>query len=216
MSAVAHILFDAAGTLIHKPGLWKAIASTLGRHGYRAPLHNLKLAHRIVSDTFPLPDRTGPVFYAEFNARLLAAIGCRPLPEIAHDIYVSCRSLPWKAFSDVSVLRKLETPFSILSNFNTGLNSAIERLVPGRFRHILTSEELKARKPDPEFFRQALDRLGVPPREVLMVGDSVTLDIEPALGVGMQVRLIDRDGLQCRSEISIDTLAKLRSMGNGK
>ena len=51
------------------------------------------------------------------------------------------------------------------------------------------------RKPDPRFFRHALAQLSLAPEEVLFIGDSLKLDIEPALDLGIRAVLIDRDGL---------------------
>ena len=43
------------------------------------------------------------------------------------------------------------------------------------------------RKPDVRIFGLACERLGVPPEEVLMVGDNLEADIKGALNVGMKV-----------------------------
>lgn len=53
-------------------------------------------------------------------------------------------------------------------------------------RPVVISEEVGAAKPDPLFFEAALDRLGGPPRErVLMVGDGLETDIRGALAAGL-------------------------------
>lgn len=44
-------------------------------------------------------------------------------------------------------------------------------------------------KPEPPLFRLALDRLGLPPSEVAMVGDSLSSDIRGGRGVGMRTVL---------------------------
>jgi len=41
-------------------------------------------------------------------------------------------------------------------------------------------------KPDPEFFREALRQLAVPPEEVVMIGDTYKNDIRPAIELGMR------------------------------
>jgi len=47
------------------------------------------------------------------------------------------------------------------------------------FKGLFISEELGVAKPDPRFFDIALDRIGRPPREnVLVIGDSLTSDIQ--------------------------------------
>jgi putative hydrolase of the HAD superfamily len=48
-------------------------------------------------------------------------------------------------------------------------------------------------KPHPTIFQAALERLGVPPAEAVMVGDSVEDDVEGAKAVGMRSFLLDRE-----------------------
>jgi FMN phosphatase YigB (HAD superfamily) len=49
------------------------------------------------------------------------------------------------------------------------------------------------RKPEPEIFLDALDRVGVAPEQNLMVGDNLTADCIGARRVGMQAALIERE-----------------------
>jgi len=54
--------------------------------------------------------------------------------------------------------------------------------------------ELGAWKPEPAAFTLVLDRLGVAPRDALMVGDNEDFDITPAKRLGMQTAWIDPQG----------------------
>ena len=47
-------------------------------------------------------------------------------------------------------------------------------------------------KPDPDFFRYALNKLEVQPEEAVFVGDSVDADYKGAENVGIHALLIDR------------------------
>ncbi len=59
------------------------------------------------------------------------------------------------------------------------------------FRTIVISEEVGAAKPDPEFFRIASEQSGKPPKEnILMIGDSLTSDIQGAVNFGISSCLI--------------------------
>jgi putative hydrolase of the HAD superfamily len=49
-------------------------------------------------------------------------------------------------------------------------------------------------KPDPSIFLVALEQLGVDAREAVMVGDSLTDDVEGARAIGMPALLLDREG----------------------
>jgi len=53
------------------------------------------------------------------------------------------------------------------------------------FDEVVTFEDTGLRKPDPGPFRAALDRLGVPPEEALMVGDWPARDMAGASRLGM-------------------------------
>ena len=50
------------------------------------------------------------------------------------------------------------------------------------------------RKPSPEAFRRVCDELAVAPRDALYVGDSITHDVEGALGAGLTPVWVDRHG----------------------
>lgn len=61
-----------------------------------------------------------------------------------------------------------------------------EALGIGRFFRARTySDEHRIRKPDPRIFRAALASLGLPPEEVVHIGDDVVADIAGAKEVGM-------------------------------
>lgn len=53
------------------------------------------------------------------------------------------------------------------------------------FRAIVTPEVAGVPKPKPEIFRHALDLLGLPASDCMMIGDSHEYDIQPAQALGM-------------------------------
>lgn len=55
-----------------------------------------------------------------------------------------------------------------------------------RFAHVIGSDEVARPKPAPDIVRLAVDRLGVPPDEAVMVGDAAT-DVVSARGAGVPV-----------------------------
>ena len=63
------------------------------------------------------------------------------------------------------------------------------------FDRIFISSEVGFKKPDPRFFRYALDSLGLEPRDCLMIGNDLSCDLGGAAAVGM-------DGLYIRSGLS--------------
>jgi putative hydrolase of the HAD superfamily len=62
------------------------------------------------------------------------------------------------------------------------------------FPVIIVSAEVGAWKPDPRIFALALDRLGVAPREAVMVGDMVARDVGAAQAAGLWGVWLDRPG----------------------
>jgi putative hydrolase of the HAD superfamily len=78
---------------------------------------------------------------------------------------------------------------AVVSNFDYAPTArlVLEREgVAGLFDAIVVSDEVGWRKPRPEIFHTALDRLGVGPGEALFVGDRADIDVLGAQGVGMQ------------------------------
>jgi HAD superfamily hydrolase (TIGR01509 family) len=57
---------------------------------------------------------------------------------------------------------------------------------------IVISEEIGIRKPRAEIFEAVVDALGVPAREILHVGDSLTADIAGASAMGMRTLWLTR------------------------
>ena len=64
-------------------------------------------------------------------------------------------------------------------------------------------------KPHASIFRAVLDLLGVAPDETVMVGDTITDDIEGALALGMRAILLDREAFHPEFEPRIETLNEL-------
>jgi putative hydrolase of the HAD superfamily len=62
----------------------------------------------------------------------------------------------------------------------------------GRVGPVFTVEDLGVAKPDPEAFRLACERWGLPPAAVLSVGDNHALDVLPARRAGLRAAHLDR------------------------
>lgn len=54
------------------------------------------------------------------------------------------------------------------------------------FNHVITSEKVGKRKPDPTIFQYALQIAGASAGESIMIGDDADVDIKGALAVGME------------------------------
>lgn len=62
------------------------------------------------------------------------------------------------------------------------------------FDHVITSFEAHRTKPDVKFFRDAIASAKVAPSEIVMVGDNLHDDIDPAERLGLHAILLDRKG----------------------
>jgi putative hydrolase of the HAD superfamily len=85
----------------------------------------------------------------------------------------------------------------VVSNFDhtaAVMNMLSAHGIQDRLEAVLVSEAVGWRKPHPEIFRQALDRLGLGASEVIFVGDTPESDILGARQAGMDVIWINRDG----------------------
>jgi FMN phosphatase YigB (HAD superfamily) len=191
--AIKRILFDVADTLLHKPGLWSAIAAELARDGIPASETQIARAHRATRELLPAPDRTGRDFYLEFNARFFDVLGVLPGPDLAERIYLGCRHLPWAPFADTEVLGRLGRPLGIVSNWDGTLRDRLKEHLPAvDFDLMLISSEAGVAKPDRRFFDKVLEAAGEAPGELVYVGDSIRLDMVPAMKAGLRCLLIDR------------------------
>jgi len=195
MSTIRYILFDAANTLIHKPQLWSQMDTVLSAHGHRVPPELLKRNHKLLSESVHFPDRTSGDFYRRFNAELLYSLGIIPSEKLLDDLFSRCTYLPWEKFPDTEILLSLNVPLGVLSNFNSTLLELLENKFGRIFRDVLISENVGYGKPDPRFFQRAVEMSGVPAGQILYVGDSLKLDVQPAMAAGMKPLLIDRENI---------------------
>jgi putative hydrolase of the HAD superfamily len=191
---VSYLLFDAANTLIWKPELFNRYATALEANGHIVDKGDLKRNHKLISEAIKFPDRTSEEFYHAFNSEVLLSLGILPTEKLLKEIFDACTYLEWAKYEDTSFLSDLHLPLGILSNFNRSLPEKITGLCGDRFRDIIVSENMGVAKPSLEFYTGAIQKIGIPAGEILYIGDSLKLDIVPALKCGMQAWLIDREG----------------------
>ncbi len=206
---ISYILFDACFTLMDKPELWQRIVGVLGNNGYGVTLLELQTKHKILTEAIPFPDQTTADFYQLFNTKLLYALGIIPTSELLEEIYAACKNLSWEAYEDTEMLSRLKLPMGVLSNFNHSLPLKLKRILDASFEHIFVSETMGVAKPNLDFYQEAIQEIGIPPAEILYIGDSLALDIAPALEVGMQALLIDRNKVFPSFNARLDSLYEL-------
>jgi 2-haloalkanoic acid dehalogenase type II len=84
-------------------------------------------------------------------------------------------------------------------------NADHEHVAAWRFKwpvqYVVISEAVRAYKPRPLIFQRALEQLGLPPHEVLHVGDSEIDDVKGARMAGLRVAWLNRAGRPRRGDV---------------
>ncbi len=201
-----YLLLDVAGTLLHKPELFTQIQGVLTGHGYIVALDKIKYNHKLLSESIAFPDRTNKEFYNHFNAELLYSLGIIPTQKILDSVFSECDNLNWDKFDDTEVLKTLNVPMGILSNFNSSLKHQLNKTFGNVFSDIFVSEDLGVAKPAIQFYQIAIDKIGIDAKDILYIGDSFKLDMEPAMQLGIQSYVIDRDNFYPNNPNTITSL----------
>ncbi|GAB4208009.1 MAG: hypothetical protein OHK0013_26060 [Sandaracinaceae bacterium] len=113
----------------------------------------------------------------------------------AHDAFNLWRRVPTDLRPALARLRALGFRVAIVSNSEGRLLELFARLGLGdAFEAVVDSHFEGVRKPDPEIFRRALSRLGVPAARAVYLGDIPGVDVDGAHAAGMKAVLVDALG----------------------
>ncbi|MFD3444692.1 HAD family hydrolase [Microbacteriaceae bacterium 4G12] len=207
-SAFEHLVRELGGTVT--PGLQQAWWEAEDRHfeAWRQGLISFdEQRRRRLRDILPLVGsveaRPGD---AGFRARGLqdGDLSGRGLSDERLDrifgIYLAAYESAWCVFPEVAAVldavRSAGIPVGLLTNGSERQQE--EKLartrIRDRFDVVCTSEALGVAKPDPQAFATLCSRLGVPPAEVLFVGDDYRADILGARAAGLRTYFVDRSG----------------------
>lgn len=195
------IIFDYGGTLDSHGDHWSHIILDAWRdagvglsaedfipayiHGERA----LALPGAVApTDTFL--DLMRKKIWAE-SARLNPCPDSRICEKVARACYESARSCTAEAAVMLEKLSR-DYPLAVVSNFYGNLDAVLEDFGLRRFfTAVIESAKAGVRKPDPAIFRLGTEALGLPPAEILAIGDSMDKDIIPAAAAGCRTLLIE-------------------------
>ena len=111
---------------------------------------------------------------------------CRLQQAVLQDVYA--RVVATTTHSR-EVLERLHEhyPMVLVSNFYGNVGAVLKEFrLAHLFSDIVESAVVGIRKPDPRIYRLGVERLGLRPEEVVVVGDSIHKDIEPAHEIGCQ------------------------------
>ena len=120
----------------------------------------------------------------------------------------------WLVFEDVipalTALSRQQLKLAVISNWDERLRPLLRRLDLERwFEVVIVSSEVGWAKPDTAIFRCAAERLRLPAREILHIGDDMAHDVQGAKAAGFNALLLRRSGKRCSPAVitSLDQLA---------
>jgi putative hydrolase of the HAD superfamily len=192
------VFLDFGGTLVEGASdTYAAYAWVLQRHGYEVSRERWNAADgRVLPRVEPhLYEVVGqrPSFWDRVHLEMLRELS---IPDPGNRIVAALRERftspelhpPFPESTGVlSALRREGIPVHLVSNNTDFLLETLSRLGwDGHFASVTYSQEAGAEKPDPRVFALALTRAGVPPSEVVHVGDSWEADYVGARRAGLR------------------------------
>jgi 2-haloalkanoic acid dehalogenase type II len=196
------VLFDAYGTLLRNDDLILVPRQIVADHGLSVRVEEVwRTWSELYHETTQLePFRTLREIEGLIMPRVLRqfAIGADAAPyiELFFKVTTTVELYP----ETLDVLNALgHVRRAVLSNADLEHQAAWNFTLPVEF--ILISETLRAYKPHRLVFQKALEQLGLPPHEVLHVGDSDVDDVKGAKEAGLAVAWVNRDGRARRRDV---------------
>jgi HAD superfamily hydrolase (TIGR01662 family) len=203
-SATKAVFFDVDYTLIYPGPMFQGV-------GYRQSCER----HGIAVDEARFPDAVGAALssldheqelyddavFIRFIRRIIEGMGGSGDDQITscaremYDAWAACHH--FHLYDDAeAVLRELaarQVKIGLISNSHRSLDEfAAHFNLQGLVAAAVSSAEHGYLKPHPSIFEAALSQAGVDARDALMVGDSLTHDVEGARRVGMRGVLLHR------------------------
>ncbi|MPZ90293.1 MAG: HAD-IA family hydrolase [Actinobacteria bacterium] len=206
------VFFDAGDTLLGPhPSFPELFSRVCREHGYDvSPEVVVRVRSELAPNLIDLAEETGvdnPSFSSEASRSFWGYLYMRFLTalEIADSELAAAllerfsTSSSYMLFGDVlATLRRLHDGgyrLGLISNFEQWLAERLIELEVGQlFDVTVISGFVKIEKPDPAIYELALQRARVEPARAVHVGDSMSMDVEPAVSVGMHAVLLDRAG----------------------
>jgi len=216
------VFLDAGGVLLY-PNWWR-VAEALGREGVSITPEALATAdpyaRRELDDRRTIGTTTdasrGWLFFDLILEHAGITRSDRTAAALAslHEYHTASNLweyVPPDVVPALEALRARELQLVVVSNANGTLRSHMERLqLTGLFDKVLDSSDEGVEKPDPRFFRIALERSGAVPESTIHVGDLYYVDVVGARNAGLRGVLLDEANLRPDADCTrVRTLAEL-------
>ena len=222
------VFFDAGETLLHPhPSFPELFAEVARRNGVDVRSEEVRAAQeRLAPHLVDLDEATGveaPSLSPEDSRRFWTYLYRRLLEELGlanerlvDQLYATFSHMSsYKLFDDVlPVLDALAAGgyrLGLISNFEKWLEEMLIELEVGHHFDVTVISGVEGvEKPNPRIYEVALERADVEAAHAIHVGDSPTLDVEPAEVVGMRAVLVDRSGRYPDAPgLRVDSLAQV-------
>jgi putative hydrolase of the HAD superfamily len=219
----AAVFFDVDFTLIQPGPRFQAggYAESCARHGVTIDTSRFDAA---VADAAPVLDSADQLYHEDlylfYTRRIIELMGgiSPGADRAARELYAE-----WAAHEHFSLYDDVLDTFRVLADRGIGLGliSNSHRCLTSFQSHFalngliavaVSSPDERYMKPHPAIFRAALDRMHVRPEEAVMVGDSVSHDVEGARRAGMRGVLLARCGLPANLSADIVAIQSLREL----
>ncbi len=151
----------------------QTLIHTLDKNGYGSKQAIFERLHMLYPALPGEPSRSMETFFAEFLMHVRSETETETL---------------------LDTLAEAKIPFGVITNGSARQWRKIEALgLDTRTSCLFVSETFGLKKPDPAIFHAAAECLGVPPADILFVGDNPTADVVGAHAAGMQAAWLHRD-----------------------
>jgi putative hydrolase of the HAD superfamily len=155
--------------------------------------------HRPDNDTWSDDSRIEE-YWRTYHREMLGRLGVEAHREMLDRVLAGqFAANSWELYPDVEpMLREVRAmggvAIGIVSDWGSNLRGIASELGLDRYLDfVLPSGAVGVAKPNPAFFRLALERAGVKPPDAVMVGDSYRADVRGAWSAGMDALWLHRD-----------------------
>jgi len=195
------VLFDAAETLFTTRGSVGLIYSNVARkYGSSASPEAIQESFRThFKGAGPLSPEDQKRWWKHIVHQVFDDVGMvKHFDDFFDEVYETFRdSQGWVLFPEtLDVLQELKNRrlrLGVISNFDDRIYKVMESLhIRHFFDAVVLSSETGYSKPDRGIFVAAVDAIGLPVSDILLVGDSLEDDVEAGIRVGLTSVLIDR------------------------
>jgi putative hydrolase of the HAD superfamily len=206
------LCLDAGFTLLSpRRTLADALTGVLAQDGHAIGEEELRAAweetDRVFWDTYHRPgndtwsdDSRIEEYWRSYHRLMLSRLGIETHREMLDRVLASqFAAEAWELYPDVEpMLAEVRdtggVSIGIVSDWGSNLRRILSDLgLDRQLDFVLPSGAVGLAKPNPAFFRMALESAGVEPSDALMVGDSYRADVRGAWSAGMDALWLRRD-----------------------